>query len=167
MLVALFFMEVLLEINSKDYKGEEINKIRRATRAVLIDENDKIALLNVSKLGIYKLPGGGIDEGEEIEESLKRECYEETGCEIKDIKEIGVVVENRNSLKQINYCFICNVKSKGKPEFTQKELDLGFKVEWVSINEAVDKIRSGNKKISGASNSILRESFIVEKAIEN
>ncbi len=159
-------MEVLLEIFSEGYKGEKINKVRKATRAVLIDEEDKIALLKVSKLKTYKLPGGGINENESIEDALRRECYEETGCEIKNIKEIGVVVENRIFLKQINYCYVCKVKSKGKPEFTKKESDLGFKLEWVSIREAIDKIKSSEKELLGASNIILRETFIVEKTIE-
>ncbi|KAA0205648.1 hypothetical protein EDM68_04920 [Candidatus Uhrbacteria bacterium] len=38
---------------------------RRASRAVVFDEKDRVAFLFVSKHGYYKLPGGGIEEGED------------------------------------------------------------------------------------------------------
>lgn len=39
-------------------------KLRHATRTVLFDQDDKVAILNVTKHGYYKILGGGIEEGE-------------------------------------------------------------------------------------------------------
>ncbi len=119
-------------------------RIRRAARAVILD-NGKIALVNASKCGIHKIPGGGIKEGESIEEALRREIREEAGCEINILGEIGIIEEERDSwaLRQISYCFLA--KKKGKQHelsLTKKEKDQGFMLEWVSLGEAVKLMES-------------------------
>ncbi|PIP24209.1 MAG: nucleoside triphosphatase NudI [Candidatus Nealsonbacteria bacterium CG02_land_8_20_14_3_00_37_10] len=60
-----------------------------------IIENDKGEILIGKKYpnkGVYldawHIPGGGIEEGERIEEGLKREIKEETNLEIADIRPI-------------------------------------------------------------------------------
>ncbi|MEO8862807.1 MAG: NUDIX domain-containing protein [Candidatus Saccharimonadales bacterium] len=53
---------------------------RRAARAVLLDDNAQVHMLNVSKHGYHKLPGGGIEAGEDILSALERELMEEVGC---------------------------------------------------------------------------------------
>ena len=59
-------MELLKEIKDKKFPEDESTlKIREASRAILFDENDLIPLLFVSKYNYHKLPGGGIDEGED------------------------------------------------------------------------------------------------------
>jgi len=45
---------------------------RGAARAVLQDNDAQVYLLNVSKHGYHKLPGGGIDEVEDIQQALER-----------------------------------------------------------------------------------------------
>jgi len=63
---------------------------RFATGAVIIKDS-KILLLKRKKDdfmgGIYELSGGKIEDNEEIDSSLKREIKEETGLEIKKIKQ--------------------------------------------------------------------------------
>src|SRR5450830_1921296 len=70
---------------------------RRASRAVVFDRDGNIALLDVSKRGYHKLPGGGIDEGEDILAALNRETMEEIGCTIGNIRELGIIEEYRNN----------------------------------------------------------------------
>lgn len=41
-----------------------INFTRRAARAVIRNHENQIAIMYFTKTGSYKLPGGGIDEGE-------------------------------------------------------------------------------------------------------
>ena len=62
----------------KTIKGAE-NKFRKAVRAVVFDDENKVALINVLNRSYYKLPGGGIEESESMEDALKRECLEEIG----------------------------------------------------------------------------------------
>lgn len=77
----------------KEFKDEKFSpdkfEIREAARAVVFDENNFMPLLFVSKHNYHKLPGGGIEKGENKMQGLEREFLEETGCEIEVDREIG------------------------------------------------------------------------------
>ncbi len=138
-------MELLKEIKDKEFPEDESTlKIREASRAILFDENDLIPLLFVAKYNYHKLPGGGIDEGEDKCHALVRECLEEVGSEIEVNGEIGKIIEFRSKwdLKQISYCYHGKIISKGEPDFTEKELSQGFKIVWFSLKDAIFKVET-------------------------
>jgi 8-oxo-dGTP diphosphatase len=114
---------------------------REASRAVVSDSAGKIALLRVGLYGYHKLPGGGIDEGEDIPTALERELLEEIGCRAEVTGEVGEVVEYRDQfeLLQTSYCFTATqVGEKGKPDFTEKELREQFSIVWANnIDSAI------------------------------
>ena len=60
--------------------------------SIIATRNDKLLLLHEFRMGvnktIYNLCAGMIEEGESIEECIKRELYEETGLNVKHIKAI-------------------------------------------------------------------------------
>lgn len=122
-------------------EGRANYRIRHAARAVLKDETGKIALMFAGQRQYYKLPGGGIDEGEEVREALARELLEETGCTAEITGEIGVVEEWRDyeSLHQISYAFSATKKVQtSPPTFTQSELNEGFELRWAAdLSEAI------------------------------
>lgn len=60
---------------------------RPSAYAIIPNDHGQILALNVG--GNIHLPGGGIDEGENPEETIKREALEEAGCNITDLKYIG------------------------------------------------------------------------------
>ena len=67
-------------------------RLRPSARAVLFDDTSRVALMHVVSDNYYKLPGGGIDEGEDIHTGLKRELLEEVGAKSIDILgEIGQI----------------------------------------------------------------------------
>lgn len=142
-------MELLRTINLDSLSPEKRQTLtlRQAARAVLFDDENNIALLHVQKGGYYKLPGGGVDEGEDFITALKRECVEETGCTIKVGAEIGMVIEYRGkfNLKQESYCYIAHViGTKGTPDFTEHERSAEFKLIWVPLDEAIRLVSEAN-----------------------
>lgn len=138
-------MELLKEIKDKEFPRDESTlKIREALRAVLFDENGLIPLLFVSKYNYHKLPGGGIDGGEDRAKALVREVLEEVGSEIEVTGEVGKIVEFRSkwNFKQTSYCYLGKVISRGDPDFTEEELSQEFKLVWLSLDEAISKVES-------------------------
>lgn len=69
----------------------------------------------MTKKFYHKLPGGGVEEGEDIETGLRRESFEEIGCTIEYIHELGTIEEYRNECRngggrhQISHCFIAEI----------------------------------------------------------
>lgn len=106
-------------------------RTRAAVRAVVSDSAGKVALLRVGLHDYHKLPGGGIDEGEDILAALERELSEEIGCRAEVTGEVGEIVEYRDQseLVQTSYCFTTTlVGEKGVPDFTEKELREQFSI---------------------------------------
>lgn len=139
-------MELLLEIRESDVGLKNIESftmpytLRKAARAIIFNTNGEIAIMHVTKDNYHKLPGGGVEEGEDLFEALKREALEEAGSKIEIEKPLGIIIEYRNEIKrlQISYCYIANVKGDiQNPMFTTEELSGGFELLWVQPEEAI------------------------------
>ena len=117
---------------------------REAARAVLLDEDDQVYLLNVSKHGYHKLPGGGIDEGEDIKQALNRELMEEVGCRANLMAELGTVTEYRTyddgGLEQVSYCYLARQSGEQVDSALEEgELAEGmFEVKAKNIDDAIE-----------------------------
>ncbi len=120
--------------------------VRYAARAVLYDADGKVAIMYAGQKKYYKLPGGGINEGEEMAEALARELMEETGCVAKIVKNLGTTEEWRDfdSMHQISYAFSAiKITQDSPPTFTQGEIDKGFELRWApNIDEAIKLVES-------------------------
>ena len=120
--------------------------VRKAVRAVLSDNFGHIALMYAKQRDYYKLPGGGVDEGEDLDIALSRELLEETGSKATVTEELGMVLEWRDfkKMKQISYAYKASLEGEpGEPDFTQSEIDEGFEVRWIdNLDEAIKLIES-------------------------
>ncbi len=165
-------MEIIKEIGNKDVgetdkeSGEPFRQ-RAAARAVLLDDDDNVAIIEAKNIKIHKIIGGGIEEDEDIEKALEREIMEESGC-IGDVKqELGIVIEHRSNrnLIQTNYCYIARlVSDKGQPSFTEGEIEEGFELVWVSLDEAERRFATDEPTEYSAKFQQVRDSFLLKEA---
>lgn len=112
------FIQLLRRITDSDFIGGAPEFIetttRYASRGLLVDDRLNVAMMYMSKNNLYKLPGRGIDEGEEIRNAFLREIKEETGYEAEIMYELGYVEEhkNKNNFMQHSYCFVAKARSR-------------------------------------------------------
>jgi len=161
----------LIDLENTTKEEAYLFSIREASRAVIFDSKNLVALLHSTKYGYYKLPGGGIEEGESPEVALGRECNEEIGCDVDITGEIGMIVEYRKkaSLKQISYCYLARVKGeKGEPQLEPDEIEEGFETVWMPLAEAV-KVASivGDPTVYEAPYMVARDSAFLEEALKS
>ena len=136
------------QLGLREASDQSISYTRRAARAVLFNAAGQVAIMHFTATGSYKLPGGGIDEGEDTVAALHREIREETGYEITDIKELGEVVEYRYycGMHQVSYCYTATATQFVGTQLTQKEQDAGMELQWFdTIPQAVAAIVSGHQ----------------------
>ena len=74
---------------------------------------------------IIETAGGGVEEGEELQDAIKRELKEELGVKVDVICKIGVVSDYHNLIHRhnINNYFLCKVESFGEKELTEDEIN--------------------------------------------
>ena len=95
------------------------------------------------KFDHYSLPGGGIEDGEDKLEALRREVLEETGCTCETIREIGCIYENRAYCNYTQYSYYYFVKAENtvkEQNFTDVEIQNKTEVQWHSLEKAVNLI---------------------------
>jgi len=164
-------MEMLMEISNADVgeeRKEAVFTTREAARAVMFD-GDKVALLFVSTQNYHKLPGGGLEPGESVEDALRRELMEETGCKAKVTADVGMIVERRESsgVLQKSYCFLAQVTEKvEEPKFDIGEIGEGFKLVWMGIDDAIASVERAKPVLYNAKFIVKRDAAFLRKAKE-
>ncbi len=154
-----------LNLNGKTY-------YREAVRAVIMD-NNKILLIYSEKNGDYKLPGGGVEEGETYEEALIREVEEEAGMRVSINKELFRVMEydegqfdDCDLFKMLSIYYEAHVTKNLKQNLDSYEYEMGFIPKWVEISQAIEK----NKEILNSGNFprwTNRETLILENIFKS
>ena len=136
-------MNLICELNDKIILGTDgmsAKAPRLTARAIVKNQEGLYAVMYADKFKLYSLPGGGVEDGEDVLTALRREVYEETGCICDEIQELGVVSENRASLDytQINHYFVVTTNhSSCENHLTESEQANRTVVKWVTFDEAV------------------------------
>lgn len=98
-----------------EYPNIGTKEHRLIARAFIKDEDGNFAVHHLIRddlfgsFDYYETPGGGVDEGETLEEACIRECLEETGYRVQVIKEVGFVDDFYNLIQRENlqHYFLC------------------------------------------------------------
>ena len=146
-------MRELFTIDLKNYKENGTVGKRPSVRGIIIKDG-KIAMMHSLKYDYYKLPGGGIEEGEELRDTLVREVKEESGLVVKKetIKEFGSVRRIEKGMfedifMQENYYFLCDVEDEvSSQELDDYEAEEGFTLEFVTPEQAINVNNTGDHR---------------------
>jgi len=148
---------------------------RVAARGIIMDGDD-ILMIYTKRYNDYSFPGGGVDQGEIIEEGLFRELEEETGAEnIHILSPFGSYEEFRpthykgyDMVHMISLFYVCSANRElGQAHPEEYEIKNGSEPVWVNIHDAIEH----NRKVMEAKEasmglSIERETIVLELIVE-
>ncbi|EOU2462622.1 NUDIX hydrolase [Vibrio navarrensis] len=152
-----------------DHLDDKIIFKRNAARSICLDGED-ILLLYTERYHDYTIPGGGLDEGEDVIAGMIRELQEETGAtNIHNIKPFGIYEEFRpwykgeaNVMHMHSYCYTCNIdRELGETRFEQYEINNGMRPMWINIHQAIAHNEQTMAQSSKKGLSIERETFLL------
>ncbi len=160
-----------IEIDLKNYKEDASVFKRTAVRGIIKRNNNYLVIY--SDYGDYKFPGGGMEEGETLEETLIREVKEETGYNVINgsITECIEVFEKRKGeyediMEMKSYYFLCDVEDDaGNRNLDDYEKEYNYQVEWLPLEEIVRR----NETVEDFSNIpwIIRENQVMKVLMED
>ena len=139
-------MKKILIMDEMNYPADSDEIFRVAVRGIIFVEG-KLLMIE-SDSGELKLPGGGINDGEDDRRALVREVKEETGYDVilDTIEPFGEIEEKRLSVHepkiwhQISRLYFCRVDpAKGQCNYTENEIKSGFRQVLYSIEDALEK----------------------------
>lgn len=143
-------MEKILVMDEHNY-ADALGEIYRVSARGIIFVAGRLLMIENS-FGEVKLPGGGIEPGEDDRQALIREVREETGYDVipQSIKPFGEIEEKRLSVQepmiwhQINRLYFCDVYPvQGECEYSGNEKKYQFRQVFYTLEEALEK----NKKM--------------------
>lgn len=112
------FEKYKLQKNQYAYKLEQEGKLFEKARAVIV-KGGKVLILFNPKTNAYTIPGGGVDEGETIQQAVVREALEESGYLIEPVKEIcsnfyevSMELDGEKYIShRVEYYYLCRLKN--------------------------------------------------------
>ncbi|WP_404457230.1 NUDIX domain-containing protein [Oceanobacillus kapialis] len=123
--------------------------IRNSAKAVIVQDGQLLAIKKQDQEGYYYiLPGGGQEHGENLHQTLKRECIEEINADV----EVGDLIFMREyigknhehatfdaDVHQMEYMFVCKI-AEGSPEIGNGTVpdDGQIGVEWLPLTELLN-----------------------------
>ena len=136
-------MQQLGEMIVSKTLNRDNKKINRIASRGIIRNGNMVLMIHCAFYDDYTFPGGGVEEGEDPIDALKRECMEEAGVVINNIRPFYKIVEERE-LDEETYMhheslfYLCEVERTCEQHLESYEIELGYKPVWISIAEAIE-----------------------------
>lgn len=149
-------MRRLLTLDSHNYTEDMPVFEKTAVKAIIRNEEGLIAMQQDGD-EVYKIPGGGLEEGESLIDALEREVLEETGLVIvrESVTLIGEVLEMREDIHKKgvkyvahSYFYYCDVeKETRETHMTASEIAKGFRPVWATVEDIINTNREKGKTL--------------------
>jgi 8-oxo-dGTP pyrophosphatase MutT (NUDIX family) len=135
-------------IVSNNLHNQTRQKYRLAARGIIL-KDDKILMIYSRFYNDYTFPGGGVENGEDEILALKRECVEEAGVEVENVRPFCKIFEKRELdeetfLLHESHFYLCDISKFTERHLEDYEIALGYETVWLSIDDA---IKSDEKKM--------------------
>ncbi len=160
-------MHILIDLNN--YEVTDSFYQRTAARGVICKDGRYLFIHGRYK--DVKFPGGGMEQGESLVQTLIREVAEETGYRVipESIEEWGDVEEKRKGQYQDlmimdSHYFFCQVEeTAGATNLDDYEKDYEYKAEWLTLEEALED----NRQVTDydACPWVIRDTRVIEELI--
>ena len=120
----------------------DVSKARQCVKGIAMRDN-KVLFLR-SKTGEYFFPGGGIEDKETHQDTLRREMLEETGYRCKSINRyLGRILlrrpdkfEHTEMYELVSYFYLCELSmEQGRQSLTENEKMNGYQPIWAEAEE--------------------------------
>ena len=140
---------------------------REGCRALILKDN-KVLLSWEERKDVYMSPGGGVEEGETLEDCVVRELSEEAGYKVKVIKPLFKVNEYCFETLWINNYFLCEIEGECERHLTESEIYNRVKPVWVNLEKAIKIFGEYESKTVDHASLYLREYTVLNKLkVEN
>lgn len=143
-----------LIINANNFEPDNY-ALRLTAKAVILNEKKEILLFPKF------LIGGGVDEGETIEDGLRRECMEEAGVSIDILKPLGVVIQYRDELKKKYevYAFIVRKVGEFIPRTSIQDNEQDRLPTWRTFEDAIAYIENLIKEMEDSQEDGTKDAY--------
>ncbi len=126
--------------------------------AVIVNDKNEVLLVKQYRYPIkdfqINIPGGGIDEGEDVESALKREIKEETGLEIEIVKKLGKFYPLSSCSTEVGHLFLCRTTSEISKGIKGEADETFESIFFVSFDEALRMVDEGEITDDATANAI-------------
>jgi mutator protein MutT len=116
-----------------DPDAPRANTLVPAASAIITNENGEILLHRRSDNNLWALPGGTMEIGESIRQTVIREAREETGLEVQPQRIVGIYSDPKHVIEypdgevrqEFSICFACRIVG-GKLHTSNESFDIRF-----------------------------------------
>ncbi len=127
-------------------KYHQIHYPHEAVSLVIFNGKDEVLLIHSKRYTVMRLeweiPAGVVEDGESKEEAARRECMEETGCTVKDLKFLCTENPSNGMSDGICHVFAARVDTESV-NFDENEVKMK---KWVSREDALEMLKNNETR---------------------